>query len=123
MPDIYIKQVQDRYQERRDFLIQGLGEMGWQITPSKATMYLWIPTPIGLSSTDFALDVLEKTGVVVTPGNAFGEGGEGYVRISLILDCDRLGEALARLKQAGISYDGARSSSKSSNTSIAKIES
>jgi LL-diaminopimelate aminotransferase len=123
LPDIYIKQVQDRYQERRDFLIEGLGEMGWQITPSKATMYLWIPTPIGLNSTDFALDVLEKTGVVVTPGNAFGEGGEGYVRISLILDCDRLGEALARLKQAGISYDGDRSSSKSSNKSIAKIES
>jgi LL-diaminopimelate aminotransferase len=123
LPDIYIKQVQDRYQERRDFLIQGLGEMGWQITPSKATMYLWIPTPIGLNSTDFALDVLEKTGVVVTPGNAFGEGGEGYVRISLILDCDRLGEALARLKQAGISYDGTRSSSKSSNKSIAKVES
>jgi LL-diaminopimelate aminotransferase len=119
LPDIYIKQVQDRYQERRDFLIEGLGEMGWQITPSKATMYLWIPTPIGLNSTDFALDVLEKTGVVVTPGNAFGEGGEGYVRISLILDCDRLGEALARLKQAGISYDGDRSS----NKSIAKIES
>jgi LL-diaminopimelate aminotransferase len=48
--------------------------------------------------------VLEKTGVVVTPGNAFGEGGEGYVRISLIAERDRLGEALRRLKQAGIRY-------------------
>jgi LL-diaminopimelate aminotransferase len=106
LPDVYIRRVQERYQERRDFLINGLAEMGWEITPSKATMYLWVPTPLGIGSTDFALDVLEKTGVVVTPGNAFGEGGEGYVRVSLIVDCDRMGEALARLKQAGISYDG-----------------
>jgi LL-diaminopimelate aminotransferase len=106
LPDIYIQCVQERYRERRDFLIQGLAELGWNVPPSKATMYLWIPTPIGKNSTDFALEVLEKTGVVFTPGNAFGEGGEGYVRISLIVDCDRLGEALHRLKQAGITYDG-----------------
>jgi LL-diaminopimelate aminotransferase len=67
-------------------------------------MYLWIPCPPGLSSADFALNVLESTGVVFTPGSAFGEGGEGYVRISLIADCDRLGEALQRLQEAGIHY-------------------
>ncbi len=104
LPYIYVQQVQDRYRQRRDFLIQGLAELGWQIPPPQATMYLWIPCPLGKNSTDFALDVLEKTGVVVTPGNAFGEGGEGYVRVSLIADCDRLGEALKRLKQAGIRY-------------------
>jgi len=48
--------------------------------------------------------VLQQTGVVLTPGNAFGTGGEGYVRISLIAECDRLGEALRRFKQAGIYY-------------------
>ncbi|XTZ19642.1 MAG: LL-diaminopimelate aminotransferase, partial [cyanobacterium endosymbiont of Rhopalodia fuxianensis] len=69
-----------------------------------ATMYLWVPCPLGINSTDFALDVLQKTGIVFTPGNAFGEGGEGYVRISLIADCDRLEEALLRLQQAGICY-------------------
>jgi LL-diaminopimelate aminotransferase len=104
LPDFYIKQVQERYQKRRDFLINGLGELGWKIPPSKATMYLWVPCPVGMGSTDFALDVLEKTGIVVTPGNAFGEGGEGYVRVSLITDCDRLEEALNRLKNAGIRY-------------------
>jgi LL-diaminopimelate aminotransferase len=104
LPDIEIKRVQDRYRERRDFIIQGLGELGWKISPPKATMYLWVPCPVGMHSTDFALDVLQKTGVVVTPGNAFGEGGEGYVRISLIAECDRLAEALDRLKQAGIRY-------------------
>jgi LL-diaminopimelate aminotransferase len=105
LPDKYIKQVQDRYRQRRDFLIQGLKELGWKIPPSKATMYLWIPTPLGMNSTDFALNILQHTGVVVTPGNAFGEAGEGYVRISLIAECDRLGEALRRFKQAGINYN------------------
>jgi LL-diaminopimelate aminotransferase len=102
LPDSYIKEVQQRYCQRRDFLVKGLNELGWNIKPSKATMYLWIPTPSGISSGDFAMNVLQNTGIVVTPGNAFGAGGEGYVRISLIADCDRLGEALIRLKQAGI---------------------
>ncbi len=104
LPDTYLKEVQERYRRRRDFLIQGLGELGWNVTKPKATMYLWVETPSGVSSTDFALDVLQKTGVVVTPGNAFGSGGEGYVRISLIAECDRLGEALQRFKQVGIHY-------------------
>jgi LL-diaminopimelate aminotransferase len=104
LPDKYIKEVQERYRQRRDFLIQGLAELGWQIPPSKATMYLWMPTSVGMGSTEFALNVLQKTGVVVTPGNAFGEAGEGYVRISLITDCDHLSEVLRRFKQAGICY-------------------
>jgi LL-diaminopimelate aminotransferase len=108
LPDTYLTEVQDRYRTRRDFLIQGLGELGWDIPKTKATMYLWIPCPPGISSTDFALSVLQQTGVVLTPGNAFGEGGEGYVRISLIADCDRLQEALDRLKQANIRYAPAR---------------
>jgi LL-diaminopimelate aminotransferase len=104
LPDDYIKRVQQRYRSRRDFLIEGLGKLGWEIPPSKATMYLWIPCPKGMTSTDFALNVLQTTGVVFTPGNAFGEGGEGYVRVSLIADCDRLQEAINRLQQAGICF-------------------
>ena len=104
LPESYIEVVRKRYQERRDFVINGLSKLGWSITPSQATMYLWVPCPVGMSSTDFALTVLEKTGVVMTPGNAFGEGGEGYVRLSLIADGDRLGEALQRIEQAGIRY-------------------
>jgi LL-diaminopimelate aminotransferase len=105
LPDEYVTQVQDRYCERRDFLIKGLATLGWQIKPTKATMYLWIPCAVGWNSTDFALMVLQKTGVVFTPGNAFGVGGEGYVRISLIADLDRLGEAIQRLTDAGIRYE------------------
>ena len=105
LPDKYVIQVQLRYRERRDFMIKGLATLGWKIKPTKATMYLWIPCAVGWNSTDFALMVLQKTGVVVTPGNAFGIGGEGYVRISLIADLDRLGEAIQRLTSAGIRYE------------------
>jgi LL-diaminopimelate aminotransferase len=104
LPESYLKEVQQRYIKRRDFLIEGLAKLGWQIPPSKATMYLWIPCPVGMGSTDFALSVLQQTGVVVTPGNAFGAGGEGYVRISLIAECDRLQEALDRWESANIRY-------------------
>jgi LL-diaminopimelate aminotransferase len=104
LPDTYLLEVQSRYSTRRDFLVKGLNELGWNLSKTKATMYLWVPCPPGMSSTDFALNVLQQTGVVFTPGNAFGSGGEGYVRISLIADCDRLGEVLGRLKKAGIRY-------------------
>ncbi len=104
LPDVYLHQVQERYRRRRDFLLQGLAQLGWNIPKTKATMYLWVPCPPGIGSTDFALSVLQQTGVVVTPGNAFGIAGEGYVRISLIAECDRLQEVLRRFKQAGIRY-------------------
>lgn len=104
LPDTYLQKVQARYRTRRDFLIQGLAELGWNLAKTQATMYLWVPCPPGMGSTDFALKVLQETGVVVTPGNAFGSGGEGYVRVSLIAECDRLGHALQRLKQANIRY-------------------
>lgn len=104
LPDVYLHEVQQRYRTRRDFLIQELGHLGWDVPKTKATMYLWVPCPPGMGSTDFALNVLQQTGVVVTPGNAFGIAGEGYVRISLIAECDRLGEAMRRFQQAGIRY-------------------
>jgi LL-diaminopimelate aminotransferase len=104
LPDEYLLEVQERYRTRRDFLIAGLEQLGWNIPKPKATMYLWVPCPPGQTSTDFALSVLQQTGVVVTPGNAFGVAGEGYVRISLIAECDRLGEALQRFKAANIRY-------------------
>ncbi|MGB8700878.1 MAG: aspartate aminotransferase [Thermosynechococcaceae cyanobacterium] len=104
LPDSHLKTVQDRYRTRRDFLIQGLEDLGWSIPKTKATMYLWVPCPQGMNSTDFALKLIQETGIVVTPGNAFGYGGEGYMRISLIAECDRLAEALNRLKQARIRF-------------------
>jgi LL-diaminopimelate aminotransferase len=104
LPQSYVDVVIERYQKRRDFLMKGLGELGWNFPFSKATMYLWMPCSVGMNSTDFALNLLQKTGVVVTPGGAFGEAGDGYVRVSLIADIPRLQEALNRMKKAGISF-------------------
>lgn len=104
LPDQYLEDVQQRYLTRRDFLVKALATLGWDVVKPEATMYLWVPCPENISAADFAFLLLQKTGIVVTPGTAFGEGGEGYVRISLIADCDRLGEAVERLRQANIRY-------------------
>ncbi|MGF1496511.1 MAG: aspartate aminotransferase [Elainellaceae cyanobacterium] len=109
LPDVYLHEVQARYRSRRDCLINELAKLGWEIPKTKATMYLWVPCPAALGSTDFALSVLQQTGVVVTPGNAFGVGGEGYVRVSLIADCDRLRIAMHRWAEASIRYTAAAS--------------
>jgi LL-diaminopimelate aminotransferase len=64
----------------------------------KATFYLWVRTPEGLSSAQFVGRILQETGVVLTPGNGFGEHGEGYFRISLTVSEERLQEALGRIE-------------------------
>ncbi|MEB3290109.1 MAG: aspartate aminotransferase [Leptolyngbya sp.] len=107
LPDHYLHEVQERYSTRRDFLIKEFASLGWTVDRPQATMYLWVPCPPDSTSTDFALAVLQETGVVLTPGNAFGPGGEGYVRVSLIADCDRLGEAMDRIRKAGFRFDSA----------------
>jgi LL-diaminopimelate aminotransferase len=107
LPDTYLEAVQSRYITRRDFLIREFATLGWSVAKPRATMYLWVACPPGTTSTDFALSVLQETGVVLTPGNAFGSGGAGYVRVSLIADCDRLGVAMDRLRQAGFRYQPA----------------
>ena len=104
LPDSYLEEVRHRYRTRRDCLIKGLAELGWDVPKTKATMYLWVPCPPEMTAADFALYVLQKTGVVMTPGSAFGEGGEGYVRVSLIAEEDRLNEAIQRLEEVGVRY-------------------
>jgi LL-diaminopimelate aminotransferase len=104
LSDTYLDEVQTRYSSRRDFLIDEFAALGWDVDKPRATMYLWVPCPPDTTSTDFALAVLQETGVVVTPGNAFGKGGEGYIRVSLIADCDRLGLAMQRIRQAGFRF-------------------
>jgi len=104
LPDTYLQDVQTRYSQRRDCLIEEFAKLGWTVPKTQATMYLWLPCPPGISSSEFALSVLQQTGVVLTPGSAFGAGGEGYLRVSLIAPCDRLREAMGRLEAAGIRY-------------------
>ncbi len=100
----YIEDLNNMYQARRDAAEEGLRELGWDIKPSKATFYLWLPTPKGMSSEEFITEMLEKAGVVVPPGNGYGSYGEGYFRIALTKDVDTIKECIQRMKNAGISY-------------------
>lgn len=88
------------YRARRDRLVEALRGVGWNPPTPKATLYIWMPTPNGGSSVAFAADVLERTGVVITPGIGYGSSGEGYVRLSLTTPDDRLDEALKRIRHA-----------------------
>lgn len=102
-PQDYVKKTALTYQKRRDILVDGLASCGWQIDKPKATMFLWAPIPDHYSSAkEFAVKLLANTGIVVTPGNAFGKMGEGYVRIALVAEAERMREAVRRIKAAGI---------------------
>lgn len=100
----YIENLNKMYQERRDVMEAGLKELGWDIKHSKATFYLWLPTPKGISSQEFATLMLEKAGIVVPPGNGYGRYGEGYFRIALTKDSETLKKCIHRMKDAGIRY-------------------
>ena len=86
------------YQERQDIVIEDLTALGWSVERPKATIYVWPKVPKGFTSTSFCELVLDKTGVVLTPGNGYGEYGEGYFRISLTINTERLREALRRIR-------------------------
>lgn len=87
------------YRERRDIVVDGLNAMGWNLEKPKATFYIWAPVPKGYTSASFAELVIEKAGVVVTPGNGYGDQGEGYFRISITMPKERIAEALERMKE------------------------
>jgi len=89
------------YQERRDVLVAGLRNLGLEFETPAATFYVWIEVPQGYTSASFTAHLLEKTGIVTTPGNGFGAPGEGYIRMALTTTKERLAEAVDRLKQIG----------------------
>lgn len=93
-----VEKLRTIYQARRDLASDFLTRKGFSFVVPGATFYLWVRTPDGLSSSQFAGRVLTETGVVLTPGNGFGEHGEGYFRISLTVDEQRLQEALERIE-------------------------
>ena len=96
-PQESIKESCAIYQERRDIAMAGLSKMGWSIEPPQATFYLWAPVPQGFTSASFAELMLDKAGVIITPGNGYGEYGEGYFRIALTVPRERMQEAFDRM--------------------------
>lgn len=87
------------YQQRRDLFCKGLDEAGLSYEKPKATFYVWFEVPKGYTSSSFAAKLLEDSGIIVTPGNGFGENGEGFARISITIDTGRIDQAVDRLKE------------------------
>lgn len=96
------------YKKRRDVLVDGLNEIGWKVDKPFASLYVWARVPEGYCSSDFAKLLLTEAGVLVIPGNGYGEYGEGFVRMSLTVagdvDGDRVGEAVKRLAKLNIKW-------------------
>ena len=88
------------YQDRRDALYEGLKGMGIEVALPKASFYLWAKVPKQFDSSSFVAHILEKAGVLTTPGNGFGAPGEGYVRFALTVPVERMKEAVERLRKA-----------------------
>jgi LL-diaminopimelate aminotransferase len=89
------------YQERRDVLVSGLKSAGLDFDVPKATFYVWVCVPKGYTSSACTIHLLEKAGIVTTPGSGFGEEGEGYIRFALTVEKERLQEAVERIKKIG----------------------
>ena len=102
-PQDCVIETRQAYENRRNVLIEGLNAIGWPIPKPPATMFAWakIPAPY-TNSEEFTKTLLEKSGVLVTPGSAFGQEGEGYVRLALVQDEPTLLEAVRLIAESGI---------------------
>ena len=98
-PDIP-RQTSATYRRRRDLVCDALAAIGVDVTVPKGTIYIWAPVPDGHSSASYCELVLEESGVVLSPGGAYGPNGEGFFRISLTIADERLAEAVERLRSS-----------------------
>ena len=95
--------VRETYHKRRDLLINGLNNIGWTMDKSQGSMFVWAPIPAKYSSSlKFTMDLIEKAGVIVVPGISFGQQGEGFVRIALVQQEDKILKAIENIKNSGI---------------------
>ncbi len=107
-PDDCIREMRETYRKRRDTLVEAFGRAGWEIPSPQASMFAWAPLPEafkGLGSMQFATLMVEKSGVAVSPGVGFGEHGEGYVRIAMVENEQRIRQAargVRRFLESGI---------------------
>ena len=95
-----VTETRKQYQHRRDMLVKGLHECGWMVESPKGTMFMWAEIPDHtMTSEEFAIQLLHDTGILVTPGSAFGKYGEGFVRIALVQTEEVIERALQILKE------------------------
>lgn len=98
-----VKEQNKMYEQRRDALCDGLSKIGWKVPKSKGSMFVWAPLPDGYTdSMEFCLMLLEKCGVICTPGCSFGPMGEGYVRFALTLPPEKINAAVMEIEKSGI---------------------
>ena len=98
-----VKRQCGEYQARRDALCGGLRSIGWNVPDSHGSMFVWAPLPTGYTdSMAFCLELIDKAGVICTPGFSFGPSGEGYVRFALTLPVERIREAVASIAASGV---------------------
>ena len=91
------------YQRRRDALCGGLRAVGWNVPDSHGSMFVWAPLPGNrTNSMDFCLELIEKAGVICTPGASFGPSGEGYVRFALTMPVEKIQAAVAAIAASGV---------------------
>jgi len=94
-----------RYAARREALFSGLRSLGWNSEPPRGSMFAWLPVPSGFGAQQWVEHLIDIAEVVVTPGNAFGPGGERFFRVSLIAEPSVLETAVQRLRDAGVRYE------------------
>lgn len=99
----FVKKQCAEYQKRRDALCGGFRSIGWNVPDSQGTMFVWAPVPEGYaSSREFCMTMVESAGVLCTPGDAFGTGGEGYVRFALVMPPEELAKVVQAVDESGI---------------------
>lgn len=101
----YVKAIMDKYNARREIIAKGFNKLGWKMKRSSATMYFWLKVPKGYTSKEFCKMVLDKTGVVFTPGIAFGDYSDDHFRVSIVQPPEKLAQAVVRLEHAGIRFE------------------
>jgi LL-diaminopimelate aminotransferase len=106
--DQFIRDMNKVYEENQAFMLDGFKRLGWpidQMSPPRATFYLWLPIPPRYKSCEqFTTDLLEKSGIVAVPGTAFGKGGEGFMRLSLVTPRHELEQVLQRMEEDGFRF-------------------
>ena len=102
-PQDAVKAQCEEYDRRNHALSEGLTSIGWKVPLSQGTMFSWAQIPEGFAnSNEFVMELMEKTGLIVTPGSSFGSLGEGFVRFALVLDVPTIQEAVRSVKESGI---------------------
>ena len=102
-PQDILERNRNEYKARRDALAEGLNKIGWEVPRNNGTMFVWYPIPKGYTDDfEFAMELIEKTGIICVPGQSFGEMGKGYIRIALVEPIPVLEEAVSALAASGM---------------------